>query len=126
MCRGDLDYAGALFHIGVLVADDRDLLVHQRQDHMTAVQVLVALVVLVDGDGGIAEHGLGTGGRDLQQLAGLLDRIEDVPEMTLLFFVFYLRVGDGGVAVRTPVDQAVAAVDLAVVIQLDEYLSDRV
>ena len=43
--RGDLHHAGALFHVGVLVADDRDFDVHQRQDDVAAVQMRIARVV---------------------------------------------------------------------------------
>ena len=35
--RGDLHHAGTLFHIGVLVLDDRDLLIDKRQDHVAAL-----------------------------------------------------------------------------------------
>ena len=51
---GDLHDASALFHVGVLVADDGDFTAQQRQHHMTAVQVLVARVLGVDGNGSIA------------------------------------------------------------------------
>ena len=40
--RGDLDHAGALGHVGVLVADDRNLLIEQRQDDVAAVQMGIA------------------------------------------------------------------------------------
>ena len=124
--RGDLDHAGALGHIGVLVADDGDLLVQQRQDDVAAVQVGVAGVVGVDGDGGVAQHGLGAGGGQLQHLPRLLDRVEQVPEMAVLLGVLHLGVRDGGVAVGAPVDHPVAAVDQALVIQPDKDLPHRV
>ncbi len=40
--RGDLHDAGALVHVGVLIADDGDLLVQQGQDDMAAVQMGIA------------------------------------------------------------------------------------
>ena len=51
---GDLHNAGALLHVGVLIADDGDLAAQQRQHDMAAVQMLVARVLGVDGNGGIA------------------------------------------------------------------------
>ena len=53
----------------------------QRQVDRLADQVLVARVVGVDGDGGVAEHRLGAGGGDVERLAvragdGVLDRPE--------------------------------------------------
>ena len=91
---------------------------------MAAVQVGIAGVLAVDGDGGIAQHGLGTGGGQLQHLAGLLDRVEQMPEIAVLLLILHLSIGDGGVAVGAPVDHAVAAVDEALVVQADKDLLD--
>ena len=93
---------------------------------MAAVQVGVAGVVGVDGHGGVAQHGLGAGGGQLQHLAGLLDRVQQVPEVAVLLGVLDLGVRDGGVAVGAPVDHPVAAVDQALVIQPDEHLAHGV
>ena len=123
---GDLHHAGALLHVGVLVADDGNFLVQQRQNDMAAMQMGVAGVIGVDGHGGVAQHGLGTGGGQLQHLAGLLDLIQQVPEAALLALVLHLGVGNGGVAVGAPVDHPVAPVDQALVVQADEHLLDRV
>ena len=82
----------SLGHVGVLVADDGDLLVQQGQDDMAAVQMSIAGVIAVDGNSGIAQHGLGTGGSQLQHLAGLLDRVEQVPEAAVLFLILHLGV----------------------------------
>ena len=123
---GDLDDTGALGHIGVLVADDGDLLVQQGQDNMAAVEVGIAGVLAVDGNSGITQHGLGAGGCQLQHLAGLLDRVEQVPEIAVLFLVLHLGIRDGGVAVGAPVDHPVAAVDQALVVQAHEHFLDGI
>ena len=114
---GDLYDTGALFHIGVLIADDGDFLIQQRQDDMAAVQVGVAGILAIDGHGGITQHGFGTGGGQLQLLAGLLDGVEQMPEAAVLLLVFYLGIADGGIAGGAPVDHAVAAVDEALIVQ---------
>ena len=63
--RRDLHRAGAELGIGEdVVGDDRDLAIHQRQQHFLAVQMPVALVAGVHRDRGVAQHGLGTRGRD--------------------------------------------------------------
>ena len=62
--RGDLHRARAELGVGVFVGDDRDAAADERQDHVLADEVLVALVLGVHGDAGVAEHGLGTGGGD--------------------------------------------------------------
>ena len=61
---GDFDHAGAEFGVGQFVENDGDFAIHQRKLHGLAVQIEVALVLGVDGDGGIAEHGLGARGGD--------------------------------------------------------------
>ena len=121
---GDLHDTGALGHIGVLIADDGDLLVQQGQHHMAAVQMGVAGILAVDSHSSIAQHSLGAGGSQLQHLAGLLDRVQQMPEAAVLLLVLHLGVGDGGVAVGTPVDHAVAAVDQPLVVQMHEHFLD--
>ena len=123
---GDLHHAGAFFHIGVFVADNGNLTVQQRQDHMAAMQVGIARVLGVDGYSRIAQHGFGAGGGQFQGLAGFLYLIKQMPEAAFLGLVLYLGVRDGGVAVGAPVDHAVAAVDQALVVQADEHFLDSV
>ena len=61
----DLDRAGAELGLDPVVGDDGDLAAHRAAARTRlAVQVLVALVGRVDGDGGVAEHGLRAGGGD--------------------------------------------------------------
>src|SRR5690606_20476999 len=63
---GDLHAAGAELTIHVLVGDDGNQAVDQRQQHVAADQVPVALVLRVHGHGGVAEHGFRAGGGDHQ------------------------------------------------------------
>ena len=121
MGGGDLHNAGAFFHIGVLIAHDGNLFVQQRQNDMAAVQVGIARVLAVDGNGGIAQHGFGAGGGQFQHLTGLLDRVQQVPETAVLLLVFHFGVRDGSVAVGAPVHHAVASVDQALIIQAHKH-----
>ena len=120
MGGGDLHHAGALLHIRVLVAHDGNLPVDKGQHHMAAVQVSIALIRRIDGHSGVAQHGFRAGGSQLQQFAGLLHRIQQVPEMTVHFLMLHLSVGNSGLALGAPVHQAVAAVDEALLIQAAE------
>ena len=70
--RGDLHGAGAEVAADPLVEDDGNFAVHQRQAQLFAVQMQVALVLGMNGNGHIAEHGLRAGRRDGQKLAGVL------------------------------------------------------
>ena len=121
----DLDTACAEFHIDVLVAEDRNLAVHDRQDAGLADQVLVALVVRVDRHAGVAHEGLRAGGGYDEVARAIAERIADVPQLARLGLVLDLGVTQRGRAVRAPVDDAVALVDQALVIQVDEHLADR-
>ena len=125
MARRNLDAAGAELHVNVLVTEDRNLAVHDREDAGLADQVLVALVVRVDGNAGIAHEGLRTGSRNDQIARAVRQRIADVPQLARLGFVLNLSVGQRSRAVRAPVDDAVALVDKALVVQVYKYLADR-
>ncbi len=124
---GDLHYAGAEFGIGHVVQDYGDFAIHKRKRHLGVVQVEVALVAGVDGYGGIAQHGFGAGGRGYQEPIGqeaigtVLDYgITDVPEVAGGFLVHGFEIGDGGLAVRAPVDHVLAAVEEAFFVEADE------
>ena len=99
----------------------------------------------MDGDGRIAQHGLGTGGGDddvvarleLGRLAGLVEgdgmlvgdaisqRVAEVPEIALQLRLHDLKVGDGGEQLRVPVDETLVLVDQPFAVELDEDLQHR-
>ncbi len=130
MSRGDFYAAGAKFEVDVVVGDDRDQAVHQRQHDVAADEVLVALVLGVHRDCGVAQHGFRPGGRYDQVilaigcLATICQRIAQVPEVTFLIMVFDFKIGNRGVQLGIPVDQALAAVDQAVLVQPHEGFFD--
>ena len=111
--RGHLDRAGAEGGVDVVVGDDRDPPAGQRQLDLGADQVLVALVVGVHGDGGVAEHRLGPGGRDDDRRVAVA--VPDGDELAVVVAVLDLDVGQRGQAARAPVDDPLGAVDQAVV-----------
>ena len=65
---------------------------------------LVALVVGMHGDGGVAEHGLGPRGGDDDEPCRRLDlqRIAEVPEWPFTSICYDLEVGDRGLATSGP------------------------
>ena len=121
----DLDGSGTEFHIDILVGDDRDLLVDKRKDDHLPDQILVALIVRMDGDRRIAEHRLGTRCRDLERVVSPDDRIADMPEMSFLILVLDLGVREGRLADRAPVDDPLAAVDISLLIEVQEDRLNR-
>ena len=121
----DLDHAGALGHIGMLVQDDGYFLIQQRQNHMAAVQMGISRIFRVDSDRRIAQHGFRTGGGQLQHFPRFLHRIQQVPEISFLFRIFDFGIRQGGVAAGAPVNQAVSAVDQLLFIQTHEDFAHR-
>ena len=125
--RGDLHAAGALLHVGVFVGDYGDQTVHQRQQYVLADQRLVTGIFRVHGHGGIAQHGLRTGGGDDQViltfscLGAVGQRIAQVPHVALDLAIFHFQIGDGGVEFRIPVHQTLAAVHQAIFVETDEH-----
>jgi hypothetical protein len=61
---GDFEGAGAELAIHIVIGDDGNLAAQNWHTHFAANVFLVARVVGMDGDGGIAQDGLGAGGGD--------------------------------------------------------------
>ena len=124
--RGDLDKAGTKVGVDMPILKDGDLAVDDGElDGLTHEGGLLG-VLRGDGDARVAEHGLGArGGDDDVVLAvdRLGQRVAQVPQMALLVLVLGLVVRDGGGAVGAPVDDALAAVDQAVVVPVAENLT---
>ena len=123
--RGDLNHTGALGHIGVLIAHDGNLFVDQRKQNVASVEMGIAGILCVDGNGGIAQHSLGTGSSQLQHLARFLNGVEQMIEVTAVILVFHLRIGDRGHTGGAPVNHTVTAVDQSFLIQTKEYVLNR-
>ena len=123
-CAGrDLHRARALLRVGIFVGDDRDAAADERQDRELADQVLVALVLGMNGHGHVAEHRLGTRGRHGDEAVGhALDGVADVPEVALDLDLLHLEVGDRGLELRVPVHKALVLVDQALLVEVDEDL----
>ena len=61
---GHFDRAGACFWVRIFIGNNGDATANERQDAMLADKVLVALVIGVHRDAGIAQHGFGPGRGD--------------------------------------------------------------
>ena len=85
----------------------------------------IALVVGIDRDRDVAQHRLGARRRDDDVAATADARVADLPDRSLLLVVLDFEVGDGRAERRVPVDEALAAIDEAVVEQPDERFQHR-
>ena len=123
--RRDLDGARAEVLVDVLVGEQRNAAADDWQDQRLADEVLVALVIRMDGDTRIAEHRLRARRRDLDVLARLaLDLIAQMPEMALLRLVLDFDVRDGRIARRAPVRDARALIDQALLVEAHKDFAD--
>ena len=120
--RGDLERPGAERGVDVLVGHDRDHAPDQRQLDLPADEVPVALVVGVDGDGGVAEHRLDPGGGDDD--AVLPVAVADGDQLAVDVLVLDLDVGEHAAHLRRPVDHPLRAVDQPVVVEALEHGED--
>ena len=124
--RGDLNEAGTEVGVDVPILKDGNLAVDDGElDGLTHKGGLLG-VLRRDGNARVAEHGLGArGGDDDVVLAvdRLGQRVAQVPQVALLVLVLGLVVRDGGGAVGAPVDDALAAIDQAVMIPVAEDLA---
>ena len=118
----DLEASGAEGRIDVGVGDDRDQAPGERQPHLLTREVPVARIVRVHGDRGVAQHGLGTGGRHHDMPGAVVERVAQVPELAVLLLRLHLEVRERGEQHRIPVDEALAAVDQAFLVQPHEHL----
>ncbi len=127
--RRDLDGAGAEIAADPRVENDGNLAVHERQAQLFAVEMQIPLVLWMDGDGGIAEHGFRARGRDGEKFAAVLavvseNRIPNLPEVPLLLGVNDFEIADGGLAAGAPVDDVRAAVDKPLLVETNEGFPD--
>ena len=123
--RRDLDAPGAELGIDHLVGDDGNAPLGERQLDHRAHEIAVAIVAGMDRDRGVAEHGLRARGRHFQMSAAVGERIADVPQRAVLFLGDDFQIRHCGLQNRIPVDEALAAVDQAVVVEADEGLAHR-
>jgi CBS domain-containing protein len=82
--RSDLDRAGAEVAADPLVEDDGISRFISGRRSFLPCRLQVALVFRMNGNGYVAEHGLGAGGCDRQKLAGILtvnadNRVANLP-----------------------------------------------
>ena len=123
--RRDLDHAGTELAVDIIVGDHRDQPAGQRQGDGLADQVRVTLVVGMHHHRGVAEHRFRPCRGDHQRAAAVAERIADRPQKAVLFLVDHFQVGDRGLQHRVPVDEALATVDQALLVQAHERLDHR-
>ncbi len=124
VCGGDLDHAGAKFAIDIIVGNDGDAALGNRQPHLLADQVGVTLVFRMHRHRGVAEQGFGAGGGDGHKAGAVFQRVVDFPDEAVFFGADDFEVGYRGAQYRIPVHQPFAAINQAFAIQAHEDFGD--
>ncbi len=110
----------------MLVAKDGNAAADQWQHGKVADEMLVALVLGMNRDAGVAEHRLRPRRGDGDELVrALFDGIFQIPERALGLAALDFEVADRGVQLRVPIDQPLIAIDQALAMELDEDAAHR-
>ncbi|MPM74158.1 hypothetical protein SDC9_121143 [bioreactor metagenome] len=120
--RGDFDAAGAKLPLDIVVSENRNFAPDQGQDGGLADIGSIPCILRVHGDAGIADHRLRAGRRTDNITGAVHKRIFYVPQVTRFFGKLHLNVGQCRLAVGAPVDDAVALINEAFVIEVDKDL----
>ena len=76
----NFDAAGTELGIHVIICNDGDGPPRERQVDSLSHQIAIALIVGVDRNGGIAQHGFGTGRRDDQMTLAAAQGVAEMPQ----------------------------------------------
>ena len=126
MRRRDLHRPGPKFGIDKFIADHFDLPINKRQYQCLADIFFVPFVLRIDRNRRVTQHGFRTGGGHNNKLIGIVfERITQVIQIALQFAMFGLFIGKGRLAARAPVDDILALIDQAFLIQTNKYAAHR-
>lgn len=113
--RGDLHGTGTEGRISVLVSDNRDSTIGERENDFSANEIFVTVIVGIYSDSDVTKESLRASSGDDELGVAVDDFVSDVPEVTLFVFVVDFDVGEGGLVLRAVIDELLAAVDHAVI-----------
>ena len=128
--RRDLHGAGAELGIDGVVGDDGNLPFDNGHPDVATDGGSVAVVVGVDRHRRVAEHRFDACRGDDDPVRAVRtgpvdERVFDVDQLPGFVLVLDLDLRDGGVTTRAPIDDAVPAIDEALLVQGDEHLAHR-
>ena len=118
--RRDLERAGPELDLDPLVRDHRHPALDERHDDVPADHVAVTLVAGVHGHGDVREDRRGAGSRDRDRALAVRERVAHVGERVVDLDVRELEIREGGEVEGAPVDDAIRAVEPALVPEVDE------
>ena len=127
MGRRNLNHTGTEFHIYISVCHHRNFPVYNGKHQFLSDNVFISVILRVYRNSSITQHGFRSGCCKLYKSCGahtavILDhRILDMPEMSCLFRILNLCIGNRSVTYRTPVDDTASLVDPALFMHFTEH-----
>ena len=109
--RGHFQTARTKLYIHVIILDHRNLTAYQRNDHFLSSQMLVLRVVRVDTHRRISHNRLRTGSGDNGVSLLAYDLIAKIVQLTMLFLIDNLLIGQGRQRLRVPIHHTDTPVD---------------
>ncbi len=125
MRGGHFHHTGTEFPIHVFVGNDRNGTVAQRQLHLLANQMRIALVVGMHHHRHVAQQGFRPRGGHHQMPGTIRQWIADVVHETVFFFLHHFQIRHGSVQLGIPVHQPLAAINQAFLVQADKGFRHR-
>ena len=123
--RGYFDRSGSEVLIHHVIGDDFQLSANDWKNSLLSDKVHVALILRVNSDSNIAKHSLGTGCGNENKAGGAKNRIFNIPERTLMFFVINLFIWESCLAARTPINQIFASINKSFFVEANENFRNR-
>ena len=87
--------------------------------------MLIAFIIGMYRDSGIAQHGFRSCGGDHQMSIAIAERVAHVPQMAVLLLTQNFQIRQCRMQHWIPVDQALAAVDQALIVEADKNFPNR-
>ena len=121
MCRCDLNRTGSKFFIYIIICNDWNFFVNQWKQYILTNDIFISLVIWMYSNRTISKHCLWTCCSNLKESVCSYDWILNMPEITILLFVFYLCIRQRCLTLRTPVNDTRTFVNISFFIQVDKY-----
>ena len=118
MCRRDFYDTGTKFHIYIIISNQRNFTVYQRQNQFFSNQIFIPLIIRIHGYCCITKKCLRTCCSQIDITASIRKRIAQMPKMSFLIFILYFRIRNRSQAVWTPVDDSLPAVNQTFIIKI--------
>ncbi len=122
--RGHFDCAGAEFRLDKIVGHYRNLAIHQRQHQHLPDQLAISFVFGVYRHGRVAQHRLRPRRRHSNRAVAVFEWITKIIKLALLRLAQNFEIGQYGLIVRTPIHNAIAAINHSVVVQAHKGFAD--